>query len=143
MSQGAISGKIVIGCFMIIWCLTAFGMGYFALQMSAPFFFPLIAFGMGAFGVVFCLAIIFTKKQKDLPIQRCQTYSYDHEPQTGGSVSHGHSSSRRERKSIYQVPSRCPSCAASISTEEVDWVGPLQAKCPYCMATIDVEERSL
>ena len=34
------------------------------------------------------------------------------------------------------LPERCPSCGASLSSETVDWVGPLEAKCSYCGATV-------
>ena len=52
------------------------------------------------------------------------------------------SSSARDRKAIYQAPSVCSSCGASISTEDVDWVGPLQLKCPYCGYIMEAEEKN-
>ena len=44
-----------------------------------------------------------------------------------------------DRRIIYQVPSKCPECGVSLSNEEVDWVGPLQAKCPFCGTTVEVQ----
>ena len=44
-----------------------------------------------------------------------------------------------DRRIIYQVPKKCPECGGSLSNEEVDWVGPLQAKCPYCRTTIEAQ----
>lgn len=44
-----------------------------------------------------------------------------------------------DRRIIYQVPTVCPECGGSLSNEEVDWVGPLQAKCPYCRTTIEAQ----
>ena len=42
-----------------------------------------------------------------------------------------------DRRVVYQLPRRCPECGGSLSNEEADWVGPLQAKCPYCHATVE------
>jgi len=42
-----------------------------------------------------------------------------------------------DRRIIYQVPRKCPECGGSLSNEEVDWVGPLQAKCPFCRTTVE------
>lgn len=44
-----------------------------------------------------------------------------------------------DRRIIYQVPSKCPQCGGSLSNEEVDWVGPLQAKCPFCRTTVEAQ----
>ncbi|MFW9933191.1 MAG: hypothetical protein ACFFDR_11095 [Candidatus Thorarchaeota archaeon] len=35
-----------------------------------------------------------------------------------------------------RVPVNCPSCNAPLSSETIDWVGPLEAKCTYCGATV-------
>ena len=44
-----------------------------------------------------------------------------------------------DRRIVYQVPTTCPECGGSLSNEDVDWVGPLQAKCPYCRTTIEAQ----
>ena len=44
-----------------------------------------------------------------------------------------------DRRNIYQVPKKCPECGGSLSDEEVDWVGPLQAKCPFCRTTVEAQ----
>ncbi len=31
-----------------------------------------------------------------------------------------------------RLPSKCPSCGATLSPEDIDWIGPLEAKCAYC-----------
>ncbi|MGQ4910827.1 MAG: hypothetical protein ACP6KW_01530 [Candidatus Thorarchaeota archaeon] len=139
-SGSCVMGKVVIGCFMTVWSGTAFGMAYLALEQGAPLIFPLAAGGMGAIGVVFCIALMKGMSPAS-PSSRARTvgmtYSGDEFiPRSSYPIS-------REEKALYQVPSVCPSCLASISTEEVDWVGPLQAKCPYCGATIDAEKKIL
>jgi hypothetical protein len=140
MATSTRTGNLVGVCFMLLWCTIAFGMGLTALQFGAPFIFVLVPFGMGLFGIVFCLALM---KGRSSTMSTYQGSQYRPITYTGDSFSREDSSRARERRTIYQVPSKCPSCGAAISTEEVDWVGPLQAKCPYCMATIDVEERLL
>ncbi|MCF2136694.1 MAG: hypothetical protein K9W43_05565 [Candidatus Thorarchaeota archaeon] len=35
-----------------------------------------------------------------------------------------------------RLPAKCPSCGADLSTESIDWVGPLEARCSYCGATV-------
>ena len=52
----------------------------------------------------------------------------------------GHS---KERNFIHEPPSFCSSCGASISTEDVEWVGPLSVKCPYCGATLPTAKREI
>jgi hypothetical protein len=135
-------GKLVGVCFMIVWCSIAFGMGITALQMGAPFIFPMAAFGMGSFGVVMCIciarggtgagAMAISRRRDDM-------YTYSGDAFSTPVTTH----SRDRERELYQVPSRCPSCGASISTEDVDWVGPLQARCPYCGDTMDAEKRIL
>jgi hypothetical protein len=39
----------------------------------------------------------------------------------------------------YQVPTNCPECGVSLSNDDVQWIGPLQAKCPFCQTTIEVQ----
>ena len=134
MSSGPQGSKVVIGCFFVVWCMITFGMGITALESGAPFIFALVPFGMGVFGIVFCIAII-TGRLGTSPITtpRMSFPSY-----TGDS---SFSSSARDRKAIYQAPNICSSCGASISTEDVDWVGPLQLKCPYCGFIMEAEEK--
>ncbi|MFX0045827.1 MAG: hypothetical protein ACFE8Z_08270 [Candidatus Hermodarchaeota archaeon] len=35
-----------------------------------------------------------------------------------------------------RVPTKCPNCAASLSQDDIDWVGPLEAECKYCGASV-------
>ena len=111
--------------------------------MGAPFIFPMAAFGMGAFGIVMfiCIARGGGSTNMAMRMSRRQMESYTY---TGDAFSTPVSSRSRDgERALYQVPSSCPSCGASISTEEVDWVGPLQARCPYCGATMDAEKKIL
>ncbi|MFW9806836.1 MAG: hypothetical protein ACFFFK_08915 [Candidatus Thorarchaeota archaeon] len=133
--QNTRAGNIVGICFMIFWCSIAFGMGITAWSWGAPPFFSLVAFGMGGFGIVICLTT-FRRRSLTYPQQRStqhdyMTYTGDYQSPHSQPV---------ERKS-YEAPSYCPSCGASISTDEVDWVAPLKAVCPYCEAVIDAVER--
>jgi hypothetical protein len=35
-----------------------------------------------------------------------------------------------------RLPVQCPECGAPLTSEAIDWVGPLEAKCNYCGATV-------
>ncbi len=35
-----------------------------------------------------------------------------------------------------RLPTKCPSCGASLSQEGIDWTGPLEAKCNYCGSVV-------
>ncbi|NHJ13692.1 MAG: hypothetical protein EAX95_08445 [Candidatus Thorarchaeota archaeon] len=35
-----------------------------------------------------------------------------------------------------RLPEKCPSCGASLSHEDIDWTGPLEARCNYCGGTV-------
>ncbi|TFF91719.1 hypothetical protein EU546_08250 [Candidatus Thorarchaeota archaeon] len=37
---------------------------------------------------------------------------------------------------MVRLPQECPKCSAPLSSESIDWVGPLEAKCSYCGATV-------
>ncbi len=39
---------------------------------------------------------------------------------------------------VLEPPDECDDCGASLSAENVDWVGPRSVKCPYCGNTIEV-----
>ena len=139
MSGDSKAGNIIGICFMVLWCSMAFGMGITALQWGAPFLFVLAPFGMGIFGIVVCLAGFLSqrKKQQQPEIRR---YSSESIVYTGDYSLQPEPKSQNQKK-VYMVPSHCPSCSVSINTEEIDWVGPLQAKCPNCGGVIDAEER--
>jgi len=135
MSNSPRAAKAFIGFFFIIWCTITFGMGFNSLEWGAPFIFVLVPFLFGIIGIFFCLCLMKGDFTPSLP----RTYtSMPFDRSTGDS---SYPSDHREQRTIYQVPNRCPSCGASLSTEDVDYVGPLQIRCPYCSATVDVEEK--
>ena len=35
-----------------------------------------------------------------------------------------------------RLPERCPSCGGSLTHEDIDWTGPLEARCNYCGGTV-------
>ncbi len=138
MSHSNTRGGCVVGvCFMFVWCSIAFGIGITALQMGAPIIFTLAPFGMGAFGIVMCITIA---RKGRMAYPRPRRSFRDYPTYTGDSMGVEHSPPQHEKRS-YQAPSTCPSCGASISTNEVDWVAPLKAVCPYCETVMDAVER--
>jgi len=141
MSGDSKVGYIVGICFMALWCTIAFGMGISALQMGAPILFALIPFGMGVFGIVFCIAGFASQRRRQQKQSEIRRYSGESIVYTGDYSLQSEPASQNQKK-VYVVPSNCPSCGVSIDTEEIDWVGPLQAKCPNCGAAIDAEERT-
>ncbi len=141
MNEDSKAGNFVGVCFMVLWCSIAFGMAITSLQWGAPFLFVLAPIGMGIFGMVACITGLVSKRRQSQQPE-ISRYSGESIVYTGDySLDPAYRS--KDKKSIYQIPSHCPFCSAALSTEEVDWVGPLQAKCPYCNATIDAEERVL
>jgi hypothetical protein len=48
----------------------------------------------------------------------------------------GHTRSDGTEIKTVRLPDKCPSCGASLSHEDIDWVGPLEAKCNYCGSTV-------
>ena len=44
---------------------------------------------------------------------------------------------------IPSLPPTCSTCGASLSMDEVRWVGPLTAQCPYCGTNVSVEWRKI
>jgi len=43
----------------------------------------------------------------------------------------------------YRLPETCPRCKAPIISNEVHWIGPLEAKCPYCNHVLRAQEEEL
>ncbi|TXT56126.1 MAG: hypothetical protein BAJATHORv1_30512 [Candidatus Thorarchaeota archaeon] len=42
-----------------------------------------------------------------------------------------------------RLPEKCPSCNASLSQEDIDWTGPLEARCNYCGSTVRAKFESV
>ncbi len=49
----------------------------------------------------------------------------------------------KEKSFVHEPPRFCTDCGASLSSEEIEWVGPLSVKCPYCGATHATEKREV
>lgn len=49
----------------------------------------------------------------------------------------------REKSYVYEPPRFCSDCGAAITSEGIEWVGPLSVKCPYCGATLSTEKREI
>jgi hypothetical protein len=49
----------------------------------------------------------------------------------------------KEKSFVHEPPRFCNDCGASLSSEEIEWVGPLSVKCPYCGATHATEKREI
>lgn len=49
----------------------------------------------------------------------------------------------KEKSYVHEPPRFCKDCGASLSSEEIEWVGPLSVKCPYCGATHATEKREV
>ena len=144
MAEESRGGALLVICFMTLWCGSAFWMTYFTLQTGAPSVLTFFSFMFGLFGLLFCIAC-FKKPGEPLDIEepRAAIYRLQEPPIIPVESEDLEPSPMKREKSVYQAPSKCTSCGASISSESVDWVGPLQIQCPYCNATIDAEERIL
>ena len=140
--------KIFIIIFAIVWVGSLSAIGFFMLtSWFVPTFFALIPFGMAIVGLIM---FRFAYRSMDPSAQIRQAMAMQRQFQqaffeVAGEQLHQTQSAHHERDDpyIYQVPTKCPECNASISTEEVDWVGPLQARCPYCHSTIEARRRPL
>jgi DNA-directed RNA polymerase subunit RPC12/RpoP len=49
----------------------------------------------------------------------------------------------KEKSYVYEPPRFCSDCGAAITSEGIEWVGPLSVKCPYCGATLSTEKREI
>jgi hypothetical protein len=100
--------------------------------------FSIIALMMGPIGILFIIfaVLVFVNGAKQKEAKKLGMPS---EVKQTGPVSSSPTVVRVDRRIIYQVPSKCPECGASLSNEDVDWVGPLQAKCPFCRTTVEAK----
>jgi hypothetical protein len=54
-----------------------------------------------------------------------------------------YSSASKEKSYVYEPPRFCTDCGAALTSEGIEWVGPLTIKCPYCGATHATEKREI
>ena len=140
--------KVFTIVFGIVWVSAWIVVALFLLSSPyLPFYVGLAPLVMGILGVV---VFRFAYRSLDPAVQIRRAMDMQREFQqaffeVAGEQLHQAQSAHHERDDpyIYQVPAKCPECNASISTEEVDWVGPLQARCPYCHSTIEARRRPL
>lgn len=134
------ASRCMVACFFVVFISIALGMvGLSYPMMHFPFSF--IPIGIAVFGFIICAVLITNASGTTRSVGIGAGYSIR---TTGDSMYSDHRGqpSRRSRI-VFQVPNQCPSCGAPLSSESVEWVGPLQAQCPYCLATVDVSEREL
>ncbi|MHA1948828.1 MAG: hypothetical protein ACXAAO_04325 [Candidatus Thorarchaeota archaeon] len=55
----------------------------------------------------------------------------------------GNRAASKEKSYVHEPPRICSECKAPLSSEEIEWVGPLSVKCPYCGATHATEKREI
>jgi hypothetical protein len=100
--------------------------------------FSIIALMMGPLGLLFIVfaVLVFANNMKQKEAKKAGlSIEVKQEALTEGRPT----VVKVDRRIIYQVPSKCPECGGSLSNEEVDWVGPLQAKCPFCRTTVEAQ----
>ena len=108
-------------CFFILWLMV----WSFISLMMGPFGIPFLVFG-----ILFFVNMLKQEEKKKAVKSIGMNEDVAERRTTVVKV---------DRRIIYQVPKRCPECRGSLSNEEVDWVGPLQAKCPFCGTTIEAQ----
>ena len=139
--------KIFIIFFGILWVGGLSTVAFFMLFFwNVPFLVTLIPLGMAIFGVFF---IRFAYVNSDHKVQMQKAMEMQRQFQeafmevAGADLQAQSPYHQRGDPYVYQLPTKCPDCNASISAEDVDWVGPLQVRCPYCQATIEAQRRRL
>ena len=121
--MGICVGMIIMVSFFFLGFILFFG----ALGSDGFGIVTILLFMMGVPGIGCAIGIPIIIKSSPSMGQR---FMFTAQPRT-----------RVEKDYIHEIPDTCKNCKASISTEDVDWVGPLSAKCPYCGATIQTERR--
>jgi len=93
--------------------------------------------------LILCIVLMTTANRRfKAKMEKPTVYRYRDETiiYTGDYVIHEESEDKKKKK-FYTIPTECPTCNHSLSTNEIEWIGPLQAKCPYCGGTIEAEVR--
>ncbi len=87
--------------------------------------------------VVFCIAMVFVMRNA------CRASSQITRGWTTEAPSFAIPDRQRGRRRsdgtevrTVRLPERCPSCGASLTHEDIDWTGPLEARCNYCGGTV-------
>lgn len=140
--------KIFIIIFGIVWVGGLSALAFLMLFVwSVPFLVALIPLGMVIAGL-FLSGFMYTNSDPRVQLRKAMAMQRQFQQdflEIAGEELHDAQSPYHQRGDpyVYQLPTKCTECNASISTEDVDWVGPLQARCPYCHATIEARRRRL
>ena len=109
-------------------------------NFGPPRIIILFPIGMCAIPLIVCISLLRAqRKQRSLP--KVRRYSDETMVYTGDYEMHPEPV-LREGEKVYLIPKQCLSCTSPLSTEQVDWVSPLQAKCPNCGAIVQAKEET-
>ena len=139
--------KLFIIIFGVAWVGGLSAVAFLMLfSWNAPFLVSLIPVGMAIFGLLF-VRFAYVNSDPKAQVQKAMEMQREFQKAfvevTGTDLQAQSPYHQRGDPYIYQLPTKCPDCNASISAEDVDWVGPLQVRCPYCQATIEAQRKRL
>jgi hypothetical protein len=115
----------------------------FALEHTPTFILWMPAIVL-TFPLLFCICLMRTANRRHkTEAEKAEVYRYRDETMIyTGDYEIDSKPETKEPEKVYLIPAECPSCNKPISSEQVDWVGPLKAKCPYCEAIIKAKEKT-
>lgn len=104
----------------------------FPFDFLNSFTFILVLFiGLGGFALILCVVCVLRKSKtqiESLQVIRAPQAAIPQEYKSRTEVDDG--------LRMVRIPVECPNCKAPLSSETIDWVGPLEAKCNYCGSTV-------
>jgi hypothetical protein len=134
MSSGKRIATMVIGIIIMVGGFFGGFIGFFWLEdpdvgtiLLYMMVVPMISFLVGA-------GIIIYGMKDSLPTRRIGLF---------GMMGTSSAEAPKEKSFIHEPPRFCSDCGATLSSEDIEWVGPLSVKCPYCGATHATEKREV